>query len=272
MMVLSRSPGARVARLLARCAFYLGMIFLILPVLVVVISSFTAGDVVSFPPQGWSMRWYSIAAGREDFLASLWLTLLLAVVVTVVSLALGLVTALTIVRGRYRGHRVLGLAALAPLFVPNVVIGFAALPVMAAIGLLGSIWAVLIAYVIIVFPMVVRALIGTIESLNGATEEAARVFGATPLRAFLTVTLPLAARGIFAAAIFSFVAVLDEAVIIAFIGGTGTVTFPIRLFSYIAETYDPVASVFATFMIVATTVLMLVLDRLIGFERLGSNR
>ncbi|MBS7704999.1 ABC transporter permease [Chelatococcus asaccharovorans] len=272
MMVLSRSPAARAARILARCAFYVGMIFLILPIVVVVISSFTAGDVVSFPPQGWSTRWYGIAAGRQDFLSSLWLTLVLAVVVTFISLVLGLITALTIVRGRYRGRGALSVAALAPLFVPNVVIGFAALPVMAAIGLLGSIWAVLIAYVIIVFPMIVRALIGTIESLNSSTEEAARVFGATPLRAFLTVTLPLAARGIFAGAIFSFVAVLDEAVIIAFIGGTNTVTFPMRLFSYIAETYDPVASVFATLMIVATTALMLVLDRLIGFERLGSNR
>jgi putative spermidine/putrescine transport system permease protein len=78
-------------------------------------------------------------------------------------------------------------------------------------------------------------------------------------------------RGVFAAAIFSFVAVLDEAVIIAFIGGNDIVTFPMRFFSYVSETYDPIASVYSTIMIVFTTATMLLLNKLIGFDQLGKN-
>ncbi len=245
-----------------------GMLFLVGPLLVVVIASFTAGSIVAFPPQAWGVRWYAVAAGRLDFLRALLVTLGLAFAVTAICLVPGLLTALAIVRGRFRGRRWLGMAALSPLFVPSVVIGFAALPVVASLGLLGSLWAVVIVYIVLVFPGIVRALVGTLEGLDGSIEEAAMVFGASPARAFLTITLPRAGRGILAAAIFACVVVFDEAVIINFIGGTGTPTFPQRLFSYISESDDPLASVYATGMIVATTFTMLAIDRLVGFERL----
>ena len=262
----------RFGRLLIFIMFVAGMVFLVAPIVVVVLASFTAGNAVAFPPEGWSTRWYAAAASRTDFIASLGITLLLAVVVTLISLVLGMLTALPIVRGRFPGRGALGGGALAPLFVPHVVIGFAALPILAAAGLLGSLWGVLIAYLVIVFPLVVRSLVATLQGLDPAAEEAAQVFGASPARAFLTGTLPLATRGLVASGIFSFVVVLDEAVIINFIGGVDTVTFPMRLFSYIAETNDPIASVFATLLIVVTTTSMLVLDRLIDFDRLGDRR
>ena len=271
MSSVRRSGRASGGGKLLTVLFALGMLFLVLPIIVVVFSSFTAGGVIAFPPDGWSFKWYGAALERLDFIAALGTSMVLAVVVTAVTLVLGALVALPIVRGRFRFRQVLAASSLTPLFVPNVVIGFAALPIMVLLGLLGTIWAVMIVYVIIIFPLVVRSLIGAFESANAALEDAARVFGAPPARAFLEVTARLALRGFFAAAVFAFVTVLDEAVIINFIGGNDVVTFPMRFFTYLSETYDPVASVYATVMIVFTTATMLVLNKLIGFDQLGRN-
>ena len=160
---------------------------------------------------------------------------------------------------------------LLPLFVPNVVIGFAALPIISYLGLLGTMTAVFVVYAIVILPFVVRSLIGSFLSADMSLENAAQVFGANPMRAFFDTTLQLSIRGIFAASIFAVVSVMDEAVIINFIGGNDVVTFPMRFFSYLSETYDPIASVFATIMIVATTAIMLVLNKLMNFDQLARN-
>ncbi|WP_176086865.1 ABC transporter permease [Martelella sp. HB161492] len=259
------------ARLALTIAFAIGLAFMVLPILVVVATSFTAGGVIAFPPEGLGLRWYHAAMARTDFFSALGTSALLAVTVTAFTLVIGVLVALPIVRGRFGGRRLLEGYALMPLFVPNVVIGFAALPVIAWLGLLGTLTAVFLVYAIVILPFVVRSLIGSFQSADMSLENAAQVFGASPARAFRDTTLRLSVRGIFAAAIFAVVSVMDEAVIINFIGGTNVVTFPMRFFTYLSETYDPIASVFATIMIVATTAVMLVLNKLMNFDQLARN-
>ncbi len=246
------------------------LLFLIAPLVVVVVSAFNAGAVVAFPPQGWSLRWFAAAWQRQDFIAALGTSLWLGVLVTAISLVPGFATALALVRARFPGRRVLAALVLSPLLVPHVVIGFAMLSVMAEVHLLGTLTAVVIAYVVIAMPLVVRSLVATLQGIDEAIEQAAMVFGAGRLRALWLTTIPLALRGISAAAIFSLVVVLDEAVIINFIGSVHTVTFPMRLLSYVSATYDPIASVYATVMIAGTLLLMLGLDRLVGLERMSA--
>ncbi|WP_319531798.1 ABC transporter permease [uncultured Cohaesibacter sp.] len=261
------TPG----RFILTLVFAAGLVFMVAPIIIVVATSFTNGGIISFPPQGLGLRWYHAAMERSDFISALGTSVLLAITVSAFTLIIGILIALPIVRGRFRGRKLLENYVLLPLFVPNVVIGFAALPIISYLGLLGTMTAVFVVYAIVILPFVVRSLIGSFHSADMSLENAAQVFGASPMRAFFDTTLQLSIRGIFAASIFAVVSVMDEAVIINFIGGNDVVTFPMRFFSYLSETYDPIASVFATIMIVATTAVMLVLNKLMNFDQLARN-
>nr|WP_321980913.1 ABC transporter permease [uncultured Cohaesibacter sp.] len=269
--IKSKDSAMTPGRLILTIIFALGLIFMIAPIIVVVATSFTRGGIISFPPQGLGLRWYHAAMARTDFISALGTSVLLAITVSAFTLVVGILVTLPIVRGRFRGQKLLENYVLLPLFVPNVVIGFAALPIISYLGLLGTMTAVFVVYAIVILPFVVRSLIGSFLSADMSLENAAQVFGANPMRAFFDTTLQLSIRGIFAASIFAVVSVMDEAVIINFIGGNDVVTFPMRFFSYLSETYDPIASVFATIMIVATTAIMLVLNKLMNFDQLARN-
>lgn len=265
-----RSARRRSRRILAAVPAYLVAVFMVAPLVVVVASSFTAGNSVSFPPDGFSLRWYSIALERRDFIEALGNSVNLATVSTIIAVVLGYISALVITRSE-RGVKMLSLVTLGPLFVSSAVLGLAFLMVMSRIGLLGSYQGLLLACTVTSLPFTTRMIGGVLAGIGTEVEQAARVYGASKVRALLTVNIPLAAPGIFAAAVYSFINVLDESVIINFIGSVRFPTFPLVLISHLRETYDPVASVFATLLLIITLVLVWVVSKSIGLDRLSQS-
>lgn len=157
-----------------------------------------------------------------DTVAIAQFTALMAALATAVALPLAIVTAWALARGRFRGRSVLDALASLPLVLPPVATGLILLrvfglrsPVGRALDAMGLeiifTWkAVVLAMAVMSFPLIVRAVRASIEQVDPRYEQIAATLGARPLRVFLTVTLPLASRGVAAGALLGFSRALGE--------------------------------------------------------------
>lgn len=242
-----------------------GYLFLLSPLAVVTILSFSSGPYLTFPPPGASLRWYAALLGDQPVLEAAGKSVVLALLVTATAILAGFPAALAIARGMVPGW-VAGLLAL-PLLLPTLVIGLALLMVLQPLGLLATWPGLALGHLMVVLPFVVRLLTTAFASLPIALEDAAATLGARPLQAFLLVTLPLAAPGAVAAATLSFLLSFDETVISLFLVGPRLTTLPVTLFHYAESRVDPMLAALAVSLIVLTLAIVLLVDHLVGVTR-----
>lgn len=250
-----------ITRLLAAC----GYAFLLSPLLVVVVLSFSAGQFLSFPPPGLSLRWYAALAGSPAIQQAAANSAILAAIVTVVAMAAGFPAALAIARGHAPAW-VSGLLSL-PLLLPTLVIGLALLVVLQPLGLLATWPGLALGHLVVVLPFVVRLLVTAFGALPPHLEDAASTLGARPWQVFALVTAPLAMPGAVAAATLSFLLSFDETVISLFLVGPRLPTLPVTLFHYAESRVDPLLAAIAVALIAFSLLAVLLVDRLVGFTR-----
>jgi putative spermidine/putrescine transport system permease protein len=154
------------------------------------------------------------------------------------------------------------------LIFPAVVIGVALLQYMSLLGLRGNFAILALAHVVIVTPYVVRTALAGFSGLDPTLEEAARVLGASRLSAFLLVALPLIRMSLLAGFVFAFITSFDEATVTLFLLPPGQATLPVKIFSAIDLGVDPSIAAISTLLIVATIVLLALVERLGGARRL----
>lgn len=251
----------RVTAALAACGYG----FLLAPLVVVAILSFTSGPYLAFPPPGFSFRWYAALLANTAVLQAGANSAVLAVIVMVAALAAGFPAALAVARG-YAPPWIAGLLSL-PLLLPTLVIGLALLMVLQPLGLLATWPGLALGHLMVVLPFVIRLLVTAFSTLPPDLEDAAATLGARPFRAFVLVTLPLAAPGAIAAATLSFLLSFDETVISLFLVGPRLTTLPVALFHYAESRVDPLLAALAVVLIGVSVVVVLLVDRLVGFTR-----
>lgn len=244
-------------------------VFLLAPLMVIVAASFNAADYLTFPPAGISLRWYRSILQSDLWISSFKLSALVTVIVTPLSLLIGTLAAYALVRFQFPGKSVVSTLVLAPLVIPQVVLGIALLQYFTRLGLLDTIAGLVIAHVIVTLPYVVRSVSVSVYSLNPALERAAQNLGANPFQTFRRVTLPLIRPGLIAGAIFAAIISFGELAVTLLIAGAHTTTLPMRIFNYTEYTFDPTINAVSSIFIFLAVVLMIVLDRLIGLARIG---
>jgi putative spermidine/putrescine transport system permease protein len=242
------------------------MLFLLAPVLFVVFYSFNDTTLFRWPVPGYSLRWYYAFFSSDQFQPALRDTLLIAAVVVPLTVLVALPTAHMMARGR--GHAWLGAALSAPVVVPGVVTGIAFLGFFTMLGIGNSLTRLVIALSLFCLPFTLRALNASYAGLDGRPEEAARDLGATPLRAYFDVTLPQLKAGLLAGSIFAFVEAVDNFSISVFLVDSRTKTLPIAAYEHIRDFDDPTVAAMATVLTVAALIFVLVLERVMGLEKL----
>lgn len=251
----------RIAGLLAA----LGYGFLLSPLAVVSVIAFSSGPYLSFPPPGFSLRWFAALLATPQILDAARTSAVLAVIVTLVAVLAGFPAALAVARGW--APRWIEAALSLPLLLPTLVIGLGLLMVLQPLGLLATWPGLALGHLIVVLPFVVRLLVTAFSAMPADLEDAAATLGARPLPAFLLVTLPLAAPGAVAAATLSFLLSFDETVISLFLVGPRLTTLPVALFHYAESRSDPLLAALAVALIGLTLAIVLAVDRLVGFTR-----
>ena len=243
---------------------------LLLPTLVVIIASFTNTAYLSFPPEGISLRWYRALLLSPEILRAGRVSLSVAGVATMGSLAMGLATAFPLVRGSFRGRDALLAFTLAPLMLPSVVLGIALLFFFGFLGIRLSFVTLVLSHILITFPYVTRTCTAALFHADPALEEAGVGLGASRWQTLCHVTLPLLLPGLTVGAGFAFIESFDNLALSIFVAGQRQETLPMRLFQLLITDIDPVVAAVATVLVAGSFLLLFLVTRLAGFRQLVS--
>jgi putative spermidine/putrescine transport system permease protein len=242
--------------------------FILAPIVVVCAVAFTPEGYLSLPTKGFSLRWFSEILNYPEFLRAFRDSLWLAALSSTFAIGLAVPAALAIARYRFVGREAITALFLSPLMIPHVVLGIAFLRFFSAIGLSGSFLGLILSHIIVVLPFALRLVLAASYGIDQRIEHAAVSLGASALVTFRRVTLPLIMPGVVSGWVLAFINSFDEVTMTVFIASPSTTTLPVRLFLYIQDNIDPLVCSISAMLILMTAVLMIVLDRLFGLDRL----
>jgi putrescine transport system permease protein len=232
-----------------RASVTLGLIFLYLPIVLLVLYSFNASKLVTVWG-GFSSRWYVALFHDEQMLDAIWITLRIGLLSASLATILGTFAAVALTRaGGFRGRLLLSGMIYAPLVMPEVVLGLSLLLLFVSLNLPRGFWTVTVSHATMTLCYAAVVIQARLASFDRSLEEAARDLGATPLRAFFTVTLPNIAPAIAAAWMLAFTLSLDDLVIASFTSGPGSTTLPMRIYSQVRLGVNPEINAVSTLLI-----------------------
>jgi spermidine/putrescine transport system permease protein len=253
----------------------LAVAYMLIPIVVIAVYSFGAtpkGKLTFGLDNGLTTEYWSSAFSLPELNDALFTSLRLAALSTVIATAIGTLMAIALVRHRFRGRRTTNLLIVIPMATPEVVIGAALLSMFIYYTLALGFTTLLIAHVMFSISFVVVVVRSRLIGFDRHLEEAAADLGATPFATFRTVTLPLLAPGIVAAALLAFALSIDDFVISNFNSGT-TVTFPLYVYGVSLRGIPVQVNVLATMLfVVAATAAALVLWQQRRAERMAAVR
>lgn len=232
-------------------------LFLLLPILFIVALSFGSSQWLIFPPPAWTLKWYRDLFADPRWIEAALTSLKIGLVVTVLSVLLGLLASFGLVRGRFRGAETLRALFLTPMILPVVVFAVALYAFALKLGLNGTFLGFVIAHTIVALPFAIIAITGALQGFDKSIEDAAILCGASPLEAKLRVTLPAISHGLFAAAIFSFLMSWDEVVLAIFMSSPTLQTLPVKIWTTLRQDLTPVVAAASTLLVVITLLLMI---------------
>lgn len=256
-------------KLAGRLARFLTYLFLLCPLFVVIFTAFSDTNRVVFPPRGFTFQWFDKAIHSAEFTSSLLLSIRIAIISVLLACVLGTMVSLWFWKSNSRAKGIVETIFLAPIVIPTIISAVAFLQYFALFGgLFTNYWKLCLTYAVIEMPYVIRTVTANLVGLDTSFEEASLVLGASPVRTLFNVTLPCIRQGIVGGAIFSFVVAFDECVIVLFMKSATTVTFPLRLYSYITESFTPLISAYATLFIIVAAVVIYIVEKQIGLSKL----
>lgn len=246
--------GVMGRRLLAAVGV-LGLVFLTLPIVIVIPMSFSSAKALTFPPPGFSLRWYEAFFGNPQWMEAMWTSAFVAVVSSTLALLLGGLAAYGLRRGSFAGRDWAEANFMAPLIVPTIIVAIALYLGLAKVGLLGSLMGLIVAHTLLNLPLVIMVMGVAIRSFDPRVEQVAWSLGASWRYTVWKVMLPNLAPSVFAAWIFAFIGSFDEVIVTSFIAGKYN-TVPKKMFNELILEVNPTITAVAT-LLIGLTVLAL---------------
>ncbi|PFH28942.1 ABC transporter permease subunit [Burkholderia sp. JKS000303] len=242
------------------------IVFLCGPALFVIPVSFTSDNFINWPPSGFSLQWYEAVLGSRQWLAAAGRSGLIALLAAGCSMTLGVPVAFFIMRQRFKGKAVALAFVLSPMIVPHVIIAIALFYIFSRMNLVGTITGMVIGHSIINIPYVVITVMSLLKYYDVRLDQAASLLGATKLRTFRHVTLPILRSGLIAAAMFAFVMSFDELTVALFVTGGQFETLPKLMWDDALLNVNPSLTAAASLLLGFMTIVILVSNQL---ERRG---
>jgi spermidine/putrescine transport system permease protein len=224
-VALSRT-GAWVLRVF----FFLVVVFLYAPIVILLIFSFNDAAIPSFPLSGFTLHWYHEFLTNPDLKGALETSAIIAALSSVGAVLLGVLASIALSRRRFRAKAAVSALLLSPLVIPYLVFGISLLLLFHQLGVPRSLLTVVIGHIVISLPYTILVLVPRLDQIDVSLEEAAFDLGASRLRTFRSITLPLILPAVVSAFLIAFTTSFDEYAVASFVVGT-RVTFPIYLYS-----------------------------------------
>jgi putrescine transport system permease protein len=255
-------------------ALGLGFAFLYIPILSLVVFSFNDSPLVT-SWSGFSLKWYGSLFQDDALLGAAWLSFRVAALAATAATIIGTWAGYVLARmGRFRGFSVyIGMLS-APLVIPEVVIGISLLlmfvEMRTALGWPeNGIFTIWVGHTTFCMAFVAVIIQSRVRDLDRSLEEAALDLGATPLKVFFSITLPLIAPALASAWLLSFTLSLDDVILSSFLSGPGYTTLPIEVFSRVRLGLKPEVNALATLFILTVGVCVVVANRLQRRNEIG---
>jgi len=243
------------------------VIYLVAPIVIALIMSFTAGQTLKYPPEGFSLRWYEALldpARSATEHAAAFNSLKIAGLAVLGSLLFAVPATIGMSQMRKGTVGAIEPLLLSPLVLPSLVYGLAALIVANFIGFQPSLWLTVAGHVVVFGPLMYRAASVVAQGLNPSLAEASTVMGASWFTTLRRVTLPLLMPGILAGAFLVFIQSLDNVSISLFLADAETTVLPLRMFALIEESLDVRVAAISGILIGLTLIVMLVARRVLA--------
>jgi len=256
------TPFERTAYYSLRAFCALIFVFLIAPVIVIIPLSFNAEPYFTYPMPGLSLRWYAEVLSSDDWRRAFRNSVIVGFFSMLIATALGTVAALGLARSDFPFKGLVMSILISPMAVPIVIIAVAMYYFFAAWGLTSSLPGIILAHSALGVPFVVITVSATLAGLDKNLLRAATGLGASQLRVFFTITLPLILPGVLSGAIFAFVTSWDDVVVVLLLAGVEEHTLPRRMWAGVRESIDPSLLAVATILAVLSVGLLAVIELL----------
>ncbi len=256
-----------IGAILAVAVFSLAL--LVAPSVIVLIISFDTRAFVSFPPEGFTLRWYAEVFEQGVLVEAMINSLQVGVTVTLLCIVLGVPTALACVRGQFPGTTALSVFVLVPHMVPGIVLGVAILFAGALVGISPSIWLQSISIAVFVLAVMVRTVQSRLMRLDPALEEASANLRASPFQSLRTITFPLLSPAILAGAVFTFVEGFDNLSVAIFTHGFRDRPLPVELLALVQFTSTPLVAAISGVQILLAIIALVIVAMSIGLDKVN---
>lgn len=240
-----------------------GLVFLTVPLLIVIPMSFSSAKALTFPPPGFSLRWYETFFGDPRWMDAMWTSTAVALISSIAALALGGLSAYGLRRGSFAGRDWVEGNFMAPLIVPTIIAAIALYLGLARVGLLGSFVGLVVAHIILNVPLVMMVMGVAIREFDLRIEQVAWSLGASWSYTVRKVVLPNLAPSVFAAWIFAFIGSFDEVIVTSFIAGRHE-TVPKKMFNELILEVNPTITAVATLLIGFTVLALAAVAFILG--------
>jgi putative spermidine/putrescine transport system permease protein len=222
--------------------------------------------MITFPPEGLSLKWYAKIAGATDLRDAFLRSLVVASICTAVAIPTGTLAGIALAKYRVRLAGAIQVYLLLPFTVPLIGSGIGLMLVFGRWGVLGQLWPVGVAAAVINLPFMIWAVTASAAALDPDLELAAANCGAPPLSTFLAVTVPAVMPGIITGALLMFILALNEFLVSLLLVDARIVTLPVQIYNSIRSIITPdLAAISVVFIAVAAAAIAL-LDRLVGLD------
>lgn len=248
----------------------LALVILLLPVVIVVLSGLNAGEYLTFPPKGLSLRWIAAFLTSPIFMPAYGFSFALAFGATLISTLLGTMASVFLTRSLSRWAGVLRGVFMLPIVLPGLVLGLALYVFYATtdLGLSRSVTGLLIGHVLVTCPFVIVTVSAALVGFDLSLEEAARSLGASALGAFLRITLPIIAPAISAGSIFAFIISFGQFDVNLFLSIPDLQPLPLAMYASLRYAFEPTAAAAGIFAIALVALSTIATSRLVSFKRM----
>lgn len=237
------------------------LVYLIIPNVIVLAMSFNSGDVVSFPPEGFSFRWYQHAFEDESWGRAFLLSLQIAIPSALASVLLGASAAYAMTRGPAIIRRFGMPLLLLPMIVPAVVLGVGLFGLFLDLKILGTNTAIFFTHVVVGIPYSVLIVYAALQGFDWRLQNAALSLGASNTRTVFKVLMPAIASALAAAGVFAFMGSFDEVVKTSFIAGVTNRTLPLKIWDNIQFQTDPTIAAVSSMLLMFPVLAFLVVRK-----------
>ncbi len=232
------------------------VLYIVAPLAVVVLNSFSSVAYNVFPPEGYSLRWYVNLIAQREFYGALARSLILAALSTALSLVIGTMAAYALMRYRLPGSGLIKGFVMSPMVLPKIVLGVAVFMFFVRVRTMGSPLNLLLVHVLVCLPFVVAIVSAALANFDWTQQEAAQDLGAGLITTFRRVILPQISVSMFVAGVFAFITSFDQVETTIFLVRPGDNTLPVEMFLYLQRWQDPTIAALSVVLIAFAIVLV----------------